>query len=313
VPAVRKAVIPAAGLGTRQYPATSFVRKELFPLVDRDGFTKPVLQIAVEEALDSGVEQVCIVGRPGAQKDLLAHFKPISPELQDKFRDKEWAWSQSRRLEEIAERLSFVEQPRQEGLGHAVWCARKWVADEPFLVLLGDHVFISTGPARCAAQLLQAYRTGSLTAFAVSGEDDLSRYGVASGRLKEGSARELSIAGFKEKPDPETARQECTVAGFPPGQYLTHFGMHIFSPGILQVLDEMIRSERRERGEFQLTTAQHLLCRREPYSGLIMEGLRYDTGTPLGMLNAQMALALSGRLRDDYRRLWRENLLRFQS
>ena len=311
MPAVRKAVIPAAGLGTRQYPATSSVRKELFPLVDRDGFTKPVLQIVVEEALDSGIEQVCIVGQPGAEKDLRGHFRPIPAELADRFRDKGWAWPQSRRLEEIAERLSFVEQPRQEGLGHAVWCAREWAGDEPFQVLLGDHVFISTGRARCAAQLLQAYRSGSVTAFTVTGEEDLSRYGVGFGRLREGSSRELDIVGFKEKPGPETARRECAVSGLPAGNYLTHFGMHIFSPGIFSVLDEMIRLDRRERGEFQLTTAQDLLCRREPYAGLIMEGLRYDTGTPLGMLNAQMALALSGSLREEARRLWQQNLCHF--
>jgi len=305
---VRKAVIPAAGTGTRQYPATSHLRKEFFPLVDRDGYSKPVIQIAVEEAMEAGIEQMCIVAQPGTEEQFRSHFRGIPDELRDRYEGKDWAFSLSRKLEGMGERLSFVEQPQQQGLGHAIWCAREWVGDEPFMALLADHVFISTGATRCAAQLMQAYQKGSMTALTLIGVEELSRFGVACGRLSEGSRREVQITGFREKPPLEVARRECSIVGIARDRFLAHFGMHIFSPGIFEVLEEMIRSERRERGEFQLTTAQHILCKKEPYSGLVMDGWRYDIGTPLGLLEAQMALALAGPRRKDVEELWQKNL-----
>lgn len=305
---VRKAVVPAAGLGTRQYPATSYVRKELFPLVDRDGYTKPMVQIAVEEALAAGVEQVCLVTQPGGEEDILKHFQPIPESQRDRFTGKEWAFEQSRKLKEVADRLRFVEQSSQEGLGHAVWCAREWVGREPFLVLLGDHVFVSYGSTRCAANLLEQYEGGSLTALNVVGSEELSRFGIARGRLEDRNGRRVEVNGFTEKPDPRTARRECRIEGMPEGRYGSHFGMHVFSPAIFEVLDEMIRADRREGGEFQLTTAQDVLCRQEQYEGVLMDGLRYDIGTPVGLLEAQMALALSSPLRDEVRRKWKRNM-----
>lgn len=303
---VKKAVIPAAGFGTRQYPGTSYVPKELFPIVDRDGYTKPMVQIAVEEALSAGVEEVCIIVQPGGKEENLRHFRPIPDELRDRYAEKPWAYEQSDKLEDMGRRLEFVEQIHQEGLGHAVWCARDWVGDEPFLMLLGDHVFISKEARRCAADLVEHYDEGSLTALSVIGPEDLSRFGIASGRMKD-DGREIAVNGFREKPDPETARQECKIEGMQEGEYASHFGMHVFSPAIFDVLGGMIEKDRREAGEFQLTAAQDVLCRREPYSAILMQGQRYDIGTPVGLLDAQIALALSSPHRLEVERLWQKN------
>ncbi len=302
---LRKAVIPAAGLGTRQYPGTSGVRKEFFTVVDRDGRTKPVIQTVVEEAL-AAVEQVCIVCQPGAVEAFREHFSALPEEQRPIYEGKEWAWEWSDRLAEMGRRLSFVEQPRQEGLGHAVWCAREWIGRERFLVLLGDHVYISRTSSRCSVQLSGAAPSGNITALVPVAPREVARFGVARGRRIGRGHRKVEIEGFIEKPDPATARKRCRVDGLEEGKYLAHFGMHVFSPGILEVLGEMIRGDHRENGEFQLTTAQDLLCRREPYQGLLMEGGRFDIGTPGGLLEAQMALALSGSLRVEANRMWAE-------
>ena len=308
MPSVKKAIIPAAGLGTRQYPATQATRKEFFPLADRDGHSKPVIQVVVEEALAGGAEEVCIVCQPDAEKDFRRYFRAMPPDLRPRFRGKDWAYEQSEKLERLGERIHYVAQERQEGLGHAVWCAREWAGGQPVLVLLGDHVYVSTSGQRCAAQLASAYNGSSVTALVPVGPDQLPRFGVVRGRLAEGDARRVVAEGFIEKPDEATARARCRIVGLPADTYLAHFGMHVFTPGIFEVLDEMVSTGRRDAGEFQLTTAQDILCAREPYAGMVMDGTHYDIGTPAGMLEAQLALALAGRLREDVQRIWRRTL-----
>src|SRR5579862_7175496 len=155
---VRKAVITAAGRGTRQYPASTAVQKEMFPLVDRDGLTKPVIQIIGEEAIDSGIEEVCIITQPGEETQYREYFRRLSDEMAGgAYRGKDWALLESEKLGAFGERLSFAEQHSPEGFGHAVYQARRFVGDEPFLLLLGDHVYISDIKDRCARQLVRVF------------------------------------------------------------------------------------------------------------------------------------------------------------
>ncbi|MFO7955677.1 MAG: sugar phosphate nucleotidyltransferase [Candidatus Brocadiia bacterium] len=302
MPRIKKAVIPAAGLGTRQYPASSGVRKEFFPLVDADGYAKPVIHMVAEEAL-AAAEEACIVCQPGAADEFARYFSAMPDELRTRFEGKEWAYEWSEQLEEIGRRLTYVEQPTQEGLGHAVWCARRWVDGDRFLVLLGDHIYVSHTDRRCSQALCDAFEEGSVTALLPVPAEQVHRFGVVRGELEDDTR--VRAEGFIEKPDIETVRRECRLDGVPQGRYLAHFGMHVFTPAVLDVLDEMIREDRREDGEFQLTTAQDVLCRRETYHGLVMDGAHFDMGTPAGMLEAQMALALSGRLRDEMQATWK--------
>src|ERR1700760_3096148 len=140
---VRKAVITAAGRGTRQYPASSAVQKEMFPLVDRDGLTKPVIQIIGEEAIDSGIEEITIIPQPGEEKHYREYFRRLDDQMVKAFRGKDWAILASEKLASFGERLRFAEQASPEGFGHAVYQARESIGDEPFLLLLGDHIYIS--------------------------------------------------------------------------------------------------------------------------------------------------------------------------
>jgi UTP--glucose-1-phosphate uridylyltransferase len=145
---VRKAVITAAGRGTRQYPATSIVQKELLPLVDTDGLTKPVLQIIIEEAMDAGIEEVCIVVSPGDEEQFRQYFRGLTKEMLPAFAGKDWALKASERLAQIEKALSFVTQHTPEGYGHAVYQTKNFVGNEHFLLLLGDHSYVANEHTR---------------------------------------------------------------------------------------------------------------------------------------------------------------------
>ena len=137
---IRKAVITAAGRGTRMYPATTTIQKEMFPVMDVDGICKPAIQIIIEEALDSGIEEICLVVNPHNRAQIENHFSTPSLEEMRLFKGKDWALLQMARIQQIAARLHYVVQESPKGYGHAVWCAREFVGDEPFLLMLGDHI-----------------------------------------------------------------------------------------------------------------------------------------------------------------------------
>jgi UTP--glucose-1-phosphate uridylyltransferase len=300
---VRKAVITAAGRGTRQYPASSAVQKEMFPLVDRDGMTKPVIQIVVEEAIDSGIEEICIVTQPGEQKLYRDYFRRLDGDMIKAFQGKDWAIRESEKLQSFGERLSFVEQPSPEGFGHAVYQARRFVGDEPFLLLLGDHVFISDTPVRCARQAIDVFEEYDLdvvTAVQLTTERDLHLFGTILGKPVDPVRGIYQSELIIEKPSVDVAREKLVTPGLPPGRYLSHFGIHVFAPIIFEALEFLIANDLREGGEFQLTAAQELARQRTDKSWVaIVRGLRCDTGIPYGLMETQLALALAGVHRAD--------------
>ena len=295
---VRKAVITAAGRGTRQYPASTAVQKEMFPLVDRDGLTKPVIQIIGEEAIDSGIEQICIITQPGEEQQYRDYFRRMSDADVRQFRGKDWAILESEKLGAFGERLTFAEQHSPEGFGHAVYQAKQFVGDEPFLLLLGDHIYISDVKDRCARQLIKVYESYMLDA--VSGvqptlERLLHLFGVIRGGPIEPAKGIYKAELIVEKPSIETAREQLATPGQPAGNYLAHFGMHVFSPRIFDSLEYLIKNNVREKNEIQLTAAQeHLRQHTEKYWCVVTQGQRYDTGIPYGLMETQLALALNG-------------------
>lgn len=295
---VRKAVITAAGRGTRQYPASSAVQKEMFPLVDRDGLTKPVIQIIGEEAIDSGIEEICIVTAPGEEKQYREYFKRLDDEMVKAFRGKDWAILESEKLAAFGERLYFAEQVVTEGFGHAVYQAKKFAGDEPFLLLLGDHIYISDIKDRCARQVVRVfeqYMCDAVTAVQPTVERLLHLFGTIRGKPIDANQGIYKAELIIEKPAIEVAREKLVTPMLPAGNYLCHFGMHVFSPRIFDSLDYLIKNNIREKGEFQLTAAQeHLRQQTDKYWCAITQGQRYDTGIPYGLMEAQLALALNG-------------------
>lgn len=295
---VRKAVITAAGRGSRQYPASNAVHKEMFPLVDRDGLAKPVVQIIAEEALDAGIEEICIVTQPGEEPAFRDYFRRMNNEEARQFRGKDWAILASEKLGGFGERLHYAEQKTPEGFGHAVYQAKEFVGSDPFLLLLGDHVYISDTKDRCARQLIavfEQYMLDAVTGVQPTLERQLHLFGTIRGKPIEPNRGIYKAELIIEKPSIETAREKLATPGLPAGNYLSHFGMHVFSPRIFDSLEYLIKNDLREKGEFQLTAAQeHLRQQTEKYWVVITQGQRYDTGIPYGLMETQLALALNG-------------------
>jgi UTP--glucose-1-phosphate uridylyltransferase len=300
---VRKAVITAAGRGTRQYPASNTVQKEMFPLVDRDGLTKPTIQIIAEEALDSGIEELCIVTAPGDEEQYRRHFQGLSTDLLPSFQGKDWALRESAQLARLERAIAYATQETPEGFGHAVYCARDFVGDEPFLLLLGDHLYVSEHPdnRRCARQCIDVYERYGVTTSAVkrTGEDLLHLFGTLSGRRIAADPPVYEVTALVEKPTPAYAEEHLRVEGLRRGEYLCFFGMHVFTPGIFDCLEYHISHNIRQRGEIQLTTAQELLRQRERYLAVEALGERYDMGVPFGLVETQLALTLHSAAREE--------------
>ncbi len=277
---IRRAVIPAAGFGTRLFPASKATKKELFPVVDRDGIAKPAILYTVQEALDAGIEEIIIIVQPDDLDEFRSFFNdPISIENFNKlprhFQD------YAGRILDIGKRVTFVTQKAQEGFGHAIFCARQAVGNEPFLLMLSDHLYRSKGEKSCAAQLVEAYsRYGTnILGLRSTPENQIANFGTVGGVWIEEN-HILNVSEFAEKPTVDYARTNLRAPGMAEGEYLTVFGLYIVKPQIFEILEEHIQNNVRERGEFQLTSALDRLRREDGFYGLIMDGTRFDIGLP---------------------------------
>jgi UTP--glucose-1-phosphate uridylyltransferase len=265
---IKKAIITAAGRAQRGLP--------LQTLVDRDGISKSALQIIIEEAVSTGVEEICLVIAPGDQQ----------------------AYSQA--AGEHANRLHFVEQTSPRGYGHALHCAKSFAAGEAFLHLVSDHLYISTIAAkRCAQQLVEAATSESCSVSGVqpTRESMLPYYGTVGGHRIPQHKNLYEIETVIEKPTPTEAEQSLIVPGLRAGHYLCFFGMHVLSSAVMDILGELLAKQK--EGNVQLSQALALLPSREKYLALEVQGLRYNMGVNYGLLIAQMALALDGKDRDE--------------
>ncbi len=286
---VRKAVIPAAGFGTRLFPATKAVKKELFPIIDREGRAKPVILTIVEEAVSAGIEEIAILVQ---KRDLelfeevfctpppIENFNKLSRENQ-KYCDY---------LMSLGQRITFLSQDSQEGFGHAVHCAKEWVGQEPFLLLLGDHLYESNQEKSCACQLADAYnRLGtSVIGLRPTPGDRIHHFGCATGTWEE-EGRLLTITELVEKPNQEFASKHLAVEGMEADTFLAAFGQYVLSPRIFDYLEENIRLNMRERGEFQLTSCLDRLRREEGLSGVVTDGRSFDIGNPVAYTETLLA------------------------
>lgn len=265
---IRKAVITAAGKNQRTLP--------LQTLVDRDGVQKTALAIIIEEILRSGVEEICVVVSPGDE----ASYRSAAGKHSN--------------------RLQFVEQESPLGYGHAIRCAKDFTADQSFLLLVGDHLYISHQEKSCAQQLVEMARAENCSVSAVQAthESKLPYYGTVGGRLVPGRQRLYQIEKVIEKPTPTEAEQKLIVPGLRAGNYLCFFGMHVLTPGVMEILDELV-SQSGDKGGAQLTTALTRIAAKEPYLALELQGRRYDIGVKYGLLIAQLALSLDGKDREE--------------
>jgi UTP--glucose-1-phosphate uridylyltransferase len=269
---VKKAVITAAGRRQRTLP--------LQTLIDRDGTEKAVLTILVEEVLAAGIDEIGVVVRPGDEQ----------------------AYAQVAGVH--ARRIQFVQQTEPLGHGHAVACAQEFVGRDPFLHLVGDHLYVSKSDQRCAQALVAraASEACAISAVQPTRESLLPYYGAVGGRRVPGSSVLYEVDSVIEKPTPTQAEQQLIVPGLRAGFYLCFFGMHVLTPGVMAILAGQIAAGRAGEspgGGYTLSAALVELARREKYLALELAGSRYDVGVKYGLLTAQMALALTGDDREE--------------
>jgi UTP--glucose-1-phosphate uridylyltransferase len=267
---VRKAVFPVAGLGTRFLPATKAMPKEMLTVVD-----KPLIQYAVEEALEAGIEQIIFV--TGRGKGALEDHFDISYELEATMRARGKSMAAIEGIRQKPGSPVYVRQQEPLGLGHAVWCARDIVGDEPFAVLLPDELMV--GRPNFMAQMVEAYASvgGNIVGALEVPEDETDKYGVISPGRTDGRLTE--VTALVEKPAKGTAPSNLMI----PGRY-------ILQPEVMAVLDNPVKGA---GGEIQLTDAMSQLIGRQPFHGYTFDGQRYDCGDKAGYIQANLALALA--------------------
>lgn len=275
---IRKAIIPAAGLGTRFLPATKAMPKEMLPIVD-----KPTIQYIVEEAVNSGIEDIIIVTGKG-KRAIEDHFD-INYELEANL-------TQKGKLDLLKEvqfstnlaNIHYIRQKEPKGLGHAVWCARHFIGDEPFAVLLGDDIVQSETP--CLKQLIEQYEEthSSIIGCQHVPEEETYRYGIIEPELQIG--RRYQVKNFIEKPEKGTAPSTLAI-----------MGRYILTPEIFMFLD---RQEKGSGGEIQLTDAIQKLNQIQRVFAYVFEGRRYDVGEKIGFVKTTIEFAMQNEeIRDE--------------
>ncbi|MBX9987795.1 UTP--glucose-1-phosphate uridylyltransferase GalU [Priestia aryabhattai] len=266
---VKKAIIPAAGLGTRFLPATKAMPKEMLPIVD-----KPTIQYIIEEAIESGIEDIIIVTGKG-KRAIEDHFDN-APELEQNLVEKE----KFKILEKVRQssdvEIHYIRQKEPKGLGHAVWCARNFIGNEPFAVLLGDDIVQAKTP--CLRQLMNEYETtlSSVIGVQTVSESETHRYGIVDPSSSQG--RRYQVNSFVEKPAVGTSPSNLAI-----------MGRYIFTPEIFKFLEEQ---EIGAGGEIQLTDAIQKLNEIQRVFAYDFEGKRYDVGEKLGFIQTTIEFAL---------------------
>lgn len=265
--AIKKAVITAAAKAQRTLP--------LQTLIDRDGNEKSLLRILIEQSLAAGVENIAVVVFPGDENS--------------------YAQSAGANVNSV----TFIPQPEPRGYGHAIYCARSFTQDDPFLHIVGDHLYVNTDEVPSALRMVQLAQQErcSVSGVRLTRESLLSRFGTVGGRRVPQRSNIYRVETVIEKPTPTEAEQHLLVSGIRSGYYLCFSGIHVLMPSVMDILGRRLEADSAAR--ITLVDALAVLARQEQYLAMEDAGRRYDLGAPYGLLIAQFALALSGRNRGE--------------
>ena len=294
---IRKGVITAAARGQRLYPVADTIQKAMLPVIDIDGLHKPVIQIIAEEAFASGIEELCVICAPGDGAKYINAFMSLGDNLLTAYNSVAWAKTQAEAIEHFLNHVQFIEQTEPLGYGHAVYCAKDFINNEPFLLLLGDYLYTSGyQQKRCAAQVIELASQENCSVSAVNPtiEHQITRYGTLTGKQVANTNGVYEVEKIIEKPSLSLAELELLTPGLRVGYYLCFFGMHVFTPAIFDILQKQI-----EDGNYVLTTALQELALADKYLALEVKGNRYDLSRKNGLLRAQIALGLTGVAHDE--------------
>jgi len=280
---VRKAVIPVAGLGTRHFPASLAVKKELFPVVGPDGIARALFHYHLLELEAAGIEEICIIVQPGEDEMVRDYLRGPDDAYLKRLEKYPALLREAEQMRGFEKRVSFAVQHKQEGYGHAVFQTKHFAAGEMVLLGLGDHLFRGkpVSPYRELADMAKISGGKSISAVNRIPANELKGYGTIAGTRRAENPRLIDVSLIIEKPAVAAAQEKLRVNDLPAGMWLGWFGLHLLAPSIYDVLEEMIRDDVRDNGEFQLTRAQENQRRREGYLALEMTGAeRFDFGVP---------------------------------
>jgi UTP--glucose-1-phosphate uridylyltransferase len=263
---IKKAVITAAARDQRTLPMQT--------LIDQHGNARSVLSLIVNEAVRARIDEICVVVCPGDE-----------PEY-------------AKLVGDVGARLRFVPQLDPRGYGQAVYCAREFTGDDPFLHLVGDHIYVSEGVMGCAAPLVElaSAQSCAVSAVQVTRENLLPYFGAIGGQPVGGRQGVYRVETVIEKPTPTEAEQTLVVPGLRSGQYLCFYGMHVLTPSVMDILEARLAST--PQSSVSLSSALAELAHREQYLAMVQSGTRYDVGIKYGLFYSQLAIALAGKDRD---------------
>ncbi len=279
---IRKAIIPVAGYGTRMFPATKVVKKELLPVVDKDGIAKPALLILLQEIERAGIEEIGLIINPEDRADFdrlfkrdlaLDHYRKLPKKLREI----------NVAIQQLGQKITYIYQEEQLGFGHAVYQAHDFAGDDAVLMLLGDHIYSSTNVKSCTEQLLEAYESSGQLMIALDEitVDRTMYYGTVTGQFIDSEERRMQISDIVEKPTAEYAEAHLGVRD-KKGEvrYYCVFGQYVLTPQAFELLGRNIREGRKAGSEYELTSVLREICVTDGMTGYRVDGKRYDIGIP---------------------------------
>jgi UTP-glucose-1-phosphate uridylyltransferase/galactokinase len=278
---ISRAIIPVAGFGTRLFPTTKIMKKDFFPIMDKDGILKPVLLILLEQLIEAGIEEVCLVIGEEEQPIYDEFFGRLPRENYEKLpEDKKYYQNL---LMKIGKKVTYVYQRQRKGFGHAVYQCREFTGDEPVLLLLGDMIYRTGEERNCMKQMIEAYETIGTTMISMHTipKEDVVHYGIMHGEWENSEETLLKLDEIAEKPSVEYAEDYLAVKTRKNREnYYAVFGQYILTREVFQELEKNIAENKLERGEIQLTSALDQVREKYGVSGFVVNGRSYDVGLP---------------------------------
>lgn len=281
--AVTKAIIPVAGFGTRLFPATKAIKKDFFPVLDRDGILKPAILILIEQLIEAGIEDICLVIGEGERPVYDEFFSALKREHYEKLSSEKKAYEDM--LIRIGRRVTYVEQKERKGFGHAVYQCRDFTKKDPVLLLLGDMIYhAGESGINCMKQMVDAYEKTGLPVISMHTVplDEVVHYGIMHGQWEDNSKETLlKLDRIAEKPSVDDAKEYLRVATkAKKDNYFAVFGQYVLNDEVFEILKENIDNNKLESGEIQLTSALEECRRRSGMMGYVVDGTSYDIGLP---------------------------------
>ncbi len=279
--AVKKAIIPVAGFGTRLFPMTKIIKKDFFPVMDKDGILKPAILILLEQLTNAGIEKICLVVAEGEKSLYDSFFSSLSAEYYEKLPEEKKRYEDL--LENLKNRVTYVVQKERKGFGHAVFMCRDFCDNEPVLLLLGDMIYRSNQNKNCMEQMIDAYELCGLPVVSMHGvpKKDVVHYGIMAGEWEDKEQTVLKLSVFCEKPAEDYAQEYLKVATKKESEnYYAVFGQYILTKEVFEELEQNIKTGKTSQGEFQLTDALEQTMEKIGMRGFLVDGRSYDIGLP---------------------------------